>query len=263
VCYVFICASETSSMRKTSSQSLVPPVAGGVQVLPPQPPTPLTTTANATPPRAPLAKNKRLLGACLCLLVVIVSWVAQAQLLHTIGDNGAWNKPYQISFWVHSIWVLCLPAAILMHRLQKQKRPLPPLPWRALILYSLIMTPIMTLGACAWYLSLGLTTVSINTGVYNSSFVFVFLFSLVLLRERLTVYRVIGTLMCLGGLALIVVGTLTASSSTTTGTPTHIDSVLGYVFLLASMLGYAMLSVLVCCVFGYDFTCVFLNFTFL
>ncbi len=44
----------------------------------------------------PLSNKHRLLGGALCLVLVIVAWIAQAQLLHTVGNNGGWNKPYQV-----------------------------------------------------------------------------------------------------------------------------------------------------------------------
>ncbi len=43
----------------------------------------------------------------------------------------------------------------------------------------------MTLGACFWYLSLALTTVSINTGIYNSSFVLVYLLRSAMLMHKI------------------------------------------------------------------------------
>ncbi len=91
------------------------------------------------------------------------------------------------------------------------------------------------------------------------------LHSLLLLSERVSIWRVTGTLFCICGLALIVVDSLSPSSTTTTsthdtvtGTSTlprrhlfvlvtnshHVMLKTGYVFLFLSMIGFAVYSVL-------------------
>jgi drug/metabolite transporter (DMT)-like permease len=82
----------------------------------------------------------------------------------------------------------------------------------------------------------GLTPVGMNTAVYNASFVFVFVLSVIFLRESVTVGKVGGSVLCFGGLACVGVASLT-STGISDGTA------LGYLALFISMFCWACYSV--------------------
>ena len=176
----------------------------------------------------------------LALFVVVATWIIQGKILGAIGSAGgqSWNKPLQISFWIH---IFYSPAALFSIGVYffSFDAPRPVVPCRALLLYGLTITPVVLLGACFWYVSLGMTDLEINTAVYNCNFLFVFVLSLALLKEKLTLPKSLGMWWCLGGLFLILIGNAPTSSTNNSN-----NSALGYVCLILSILAYAVYSVL-------------------
>ena len=181
---------------------------------------------------AGLSRKKRIIGGSLCVLVVVATWVGQAELLHVLGgdDGHNWHPPYQLSYWLHAFWSICLIPALIWHRAKRGS--LPGLPWKRLLIYAALNGPVMMLGAMAWYVSLDMTSVSVNTAVYNCTFLFVFAMSLIFLGERFTRYKVLGGLLCLAGLALIAVGSSLSQAAAARNAP------LGYLYLVLSMLAF-------------------------
>jgi len=54
-----------------------------------------------------------------------------------------------------------------------------------------------------WFASLPLTSVSANTAIYNSSAAFVFIFSIFLVKESITVLKVIAVVVATGGVIIV------------------------------------------------------------
>lgn len=75
-----------------------------------------------------------------------------------------------------------------------------------------------------------------NSAIYNGSFLFVFVLSIIFLGERVTLGKLMGCLLCLGGLVLIAISSLSQMSS-------NHGSILGYAALLFSMCTWAVFSV--------------------
>ncbi len=110
--------------------------------------------------------------------------------------------------------------------------------WKHILITSVWMSWLLVLVAYAWYLSLPLTQVGANTTVYQSASVFVFIFSIFLLNEAATMRKVLSVAISVLGVALI------ASTSGSSDSSEQGDSVLGYVFLIVSVLLYALYEVL-------------------
>jgi drug/metabolite transporter (DMT)-like permease len=56
-----------------------------------------------------------------------------------------------------------------------------------------------------WYISLEQTSISANTAIYNSNSIFVFVFSIFLLKERVTALKIVAVTVCLGGVVVITI----------------------------------------------------------
>eukprot|EP00727_Mastigamoeba_balamuthi_P001857 m51a1_g11669 hypothetical protein (297) ;mRNA; r:7564-8586 len=102
----------------------------------------------------------------------------------------------------------------------------------------------------SWYLSLPRTSVSVNTAIYNSSPAFVFIFSIFLIRDRVTVCKVLALVASIAG--VVVVAACTGAPASTEGSGSSAegsglstaDLVLGYVMLVFSTVTYALYGVL-------------------
>jgi len=99
----------------------------------------------------------------------------------------------------------------------------------------------MMVCAYTWYLSLPLTTLSANTGIYNSACVFVYLFSCILLNERITVGKVLSVLVCISGVVVMAYAQYRQTPKEQRG---NNGTWLGYVFVVASTVLYALYEVL-------------------
>jgi len=106
------------------------------------------------------------------------------------------------------------------------------------MLCSFWMSWLLCLVAYAWYLSLPLTQVGANTTIYQSASVFVFIFSIFLLNESVTLRKIFSVALSVAGVALI------ASTPESSGNSEQQDSFIGYVFLIISVLLYALYEVL-------------------
>ena len=89
-----------------------------------------------------------------------------------------------------------------------------------------------------WYLSFAHTSVTANTAIYDSSFVFVFLLSMVMLHERVSVLKIASVLVSFIGLMVIV---LAASQSYESGIT---QTFMGYFFVALSTILYAVYEVI-------------------
>jgi len=121
-------------------------------------------------------------------------------------------------------------------------------------------------GGYFWYLSLTRTNIPANTAIYQCTAAIVFVISVPILRERVTVMKVVGVLFSIAGVTLVALFSSHnhCSSSTPSHNVTHSYHInnshtltlnsgnncaekstpLGYVFLIAGVIVYALFEVL-------------------
>eukprot|EP01114_Cavostelium_apophysatum_P014609 TRINITY_DN3827_c0_g1_i1.p1 TRINITY_DN3827_c0_g1~~TRINITY_DN3827_c0_g1_i1.p1 ORF type:complete len:404 (-),score=61.21 TRINITY_DN3827_c0_g1_i1:15-1226(-) len=196
--------------------------------------------------------NWKLPIAMVFLLALVTCWIAMAEILQDMQSSTSasshYSKPYFMVFVVHgsytiflvicAVWVLC---RVIYRRYIKPCSD-PVFDMAALkrkTIVGLCLNPIMISCAYVWYLSLPRTTVAANTGIYNSSCVFVYALSCIFLSERITLGKVGSVFICIGGVALMAV-----SQSQAEHAKNHGD-VVGYLLVLLSTALYALFEVLV------------------
>jgi len=164
-------------------------------------------------------KRMKLIFALLCLLGMVVTWIAMAELLQALQSSAKtkFNKPFFICYSIHGpgytifllIWFIWW---LFKGRFEKRKtyvvsiqnsEELEPNTTKRLAKVSLILVPIMFICALTWMMSLPLTSVEVNTGIYNSASLFVYAFSIPILHEKLSVLKVISVLFSLAGVCLL------------------------------------------------------------
>lgn len=86
-----------------------------------------------------------------------------------------------------------------------------------------------------WYLSLPRTSIAINTSIYQCSSIFVFILSIIFLKELISLIKIISVIICVVGVFLISFGSQGAEES--------MGDALGFTFLIASTILYALYEV--------------------
>jgi len=84
------------------------------------------------------------------------------------------------------------------------------------------------------------TSVSGNTAIYNSSPVFVFLISVFLIKEKITVFKILSVIMCVAGVLIISF----TSNENSGGTGKFISTTFGYILVVVSTCLYSLYEVL-------------------
>jgi len=91
----------------------------------------------------------------------------------------------------------------------------------------------------AWYLSIPLLQISINTVVYNCNSPIVFMLSLIVLRERMNWMKILSVVICAFGVLLITVGPIGSGQFYSSE-----EEMLGIGLVLLSMVFFALYAVL-------------------
>lgn len=122
------------------------------------------------------------------------------------------------------------------------------------ILVSVALGALFYLSAWTYFLSLALMPAAYNTAAYQSVTVFVFVFSIFLLKESPRFFKVVSVLLCTTGIVLLGVGSSPSESGSVSETGSD-DSLypriwLGYTLCIFSAGCYALYEVLFAKFFG-------------
>ena len=163
------------------------------------------------------------------VLGLITTWIAQSEVSSSLQTRLAtpYDRPFAITWFNHSLLLLCLPVALLLHR----RRPPTPAPDEAPLLsvqapapapgaWPVLAAPRRLAGAVmllavlyvasdyAWYRALGVKGFSVTeaTALGNSGAAFAFLLSICILGERVTGPKLAALALSLGGVAAAAAG---------------------------------------------------------
>jgi drug/metabolite transporter (DMT)-like permease len=171
---------------------------------------------DARPPRRRKTTSTLGLAALVCL---VVAWVGQSELSQFLqaARGSGYNAPYFITVLNQSmmVWAVCLNLFLLPRGdflapdayLRRHG-----LSVRAVLLHSLYLAVVYCGSTYLWFSALGrkAVNVSIASGIYNSSVVWVFLLSLACRMETFTLPKAAGVVLALVGVGL---GSVSSSSS--------------------------------------------------
>ena len=157
----------------------------------------------------------RLIFAFMCIVGDVTSWIIRAEFVQGVEDT--YNKPIFISYVVHSSYLvffcIWLVLRYLPGRWKYQKKKII-YTWKYYLLISCIFTVIVFCFNYSWYLSLPLTEVAANTAIYEAATAFVFILSVPILGERVTLIKVISLVISIMGVCLISMFPSVATNST-------------------------------------------------
>eukprot|EP00041_Stephanoeca_diplocostata_P011691 m.193357 g.193357 ORF g.193357 m.193357 type:complete len:402 (-) comp18633_c0_seq1:241-1446(-) len=202
--------------------------------------------SRATPaPGANISKFWKNVGAFLSVTLMIVSWIATAELVQGLSDE--YNHPFIICYCTRLSWGLILfgwmawrCVAVAPPRAKQGLSPFVGLfSWKQYFFLGTILSFIGFYSGFTWYISLEHTPLPPNTAIYQTAPVFVFMISVPTLGEKVTLTKVLATLVCVGGAALVSFGASGQNASTK-----YTHEGFGYVMCIASTLLYAIFEVL-------------------
>jgi len=214
------------------------------------------------------AQNKaKLVSRCLALLcvgVAVLAWVALAEVLQNLQmkdkEGNTYSKPMFLCFCIRTTYTICfLPYVLWKFTPLGGAGRRDPEPFSAAYMFSrgCILNTLGYLSAYTWYMSLPITSVSANTAIYMCACAAVFLISIPVLREKITVVKVLSLLVCCTGIVLVSLFSTPQQKDIVPKNTTFTDnlwnvnggetktssSVLGYILVLVSMFLYAAYEV--------------------
>jgi len=155
------------------------------------------------------ADPAKVTGTFLLLLSVFI-WVCQAELLQTIAVES-WSKPYFQAASLKSVWVLTLPIWYALTQFNATwqdeitfRRPLRPS--CRVVAFSLGLMVLVQSSSATWIASLTMTSVSINSAIYNVNPLLVYVFSIPLLKESCSFTKTSAVLLAMLGTSVVAVG---------------------------------------------------------
>lgn len=180
-------------------------------------------------------RKSRSVLATVMLTICIITFVLQTELAQYVQKTTNYSKPYFILYISHSCYVFMIPLQLIAAYIQdnhssssskgatmyqrfvetvnKSKSSvnssLLELQYRVqgnqifplgfVIKTSICLSILLTLPAYIWYLSVNLTSMSNLTAIYNTGCFFAYLFSILMLHDRLVAAKVGAVMLCMAG----------------------------------------------------------------
>eukprot|EP01029_Cantina_marsupialis_P021698 TRINITY_DN524579_c0_g1_i1.p1 TRINITY_DN524579_c0_g1~~TRINITY_DN524579_c0_g1_i1.p1 ORF type:complete len:355 (-),score=72.63 TRINITY_DN524579_c0_g1_i1:173-1237(-) len=170
--------------------------------------------------------QKKCIGFVL-LLCVNFLWVLASILVQYIFHNMEFNAPFLLTYISNSLFFLFLPVTLITH--QKAKKEGKESPLRKTIKAALFVAPVWFFAQGMYNGSLDRTTVAASTVISSSSSAQTYILSILLLKEKSSWKKIVGVILCLGGVCL------TSFSDSKDGDSTAIGDIMAFL----SATGYA------------------------
>ncbi|KAI7895988.1 uncharacterized protein EV154DRAFT_476714, partial [Mucor mucedo] len=155
----------------------------------------------ATPTFQPRKSRSAL--ATVMLTICIVTFVLQTELAQYVQKTTNYSKPYFIlSIYRNIIDTINNSKSSVNNsivELQYRVQGNHVFPLGFILKTSLCLSILLTLPSYIWYLSVNLTTMSNLTAIYNTGCFFAYLFSIIMLHDRIVGAKVGAVLLCMLG----------------------------------------------------------------
>lgn len=180
--------------------------------------------------------RRKYIYASFFLLVCLVSFVVQTETAVYIQHTLHWDKAYCMLWLTHGSWSFLWPVQLLILRIQNRKLSwstfwrqhkqlvrstaqmvvsqdlhLSPTtssrsPWWYMIKTTAGVTTFLTMAGGSWYIAVNLTTPSDLTAIYNCSAFFAYVFSILLLHDKVRLDKVISVGLAVLGVLVVAYG---------------------------------------------------------
>lgn len=151
---------------------------------------------------------------------------------------GTYPKPFLITFFSHSAFVLYWPIIFVIARLTKTRIDLR----IRVVISAIVCNFLLFLSTFLWFRSLSLTIVAANNAILQSLNVFLYLFSVLILGVSANPQRNCAMVLSGIGIAVVTICAQSPPDSVIQSTP------VGYLLAVLSVVLYALFEVLYTCV---------------
>ncbi|KAI9480619.1 MAG: hypothetical protein EXX96DRAFT_187125 [Benjaminiella poitrasii] len=199
-----------------------------------EPPRSLSITVNSaelTTTTTTRKRESRSILATVMLTICIITFILQTELAQYVQKTTSYSKPYFILYISHSCYVFMIPlqfigeylyqrcyatterssllgtlqryktsfsnslSDLLRHQGMNNDQP----PHLFILKMSLTLSVLLTLPSYVWYLSVNLTSMSNLTAIYNTGCFFAYLFSILMLQDRIVPAKLGAVMLCMVG----------------------------------------------------------------
>ena len=180
--------------------------------------------------------RRKYIYASFFLLVSLVSFVVQTETAVYIQHELGWNKAYCMLWLTHGSWSTLYPIQLLIIRIQKRKLSWPAFwrrhkflvrttaqmvqsqdlylsptttsrqPWSYMLKTTAFITTFLTMAGGSWYVAVNLTSPSDLTAIYNCSAFFAYVFSILLLNDKLRMDKMVSVALAIVGVLVVAYG---------------------------------------------------------
>ena len=174
--------------------------------------------------------------AAFFLVLSLVSFVVQTETAVYIQHTLGWKKAYCMLWLTHGSWSLLWPIQLLIIRIQKRKVSWGPFwlrhkylirttaqmvqsqelhlttkathvsPWRYMVRTTGLVASCLTVAGGSWYVAVDLTSPSDLTAIYNCSAFFAYVFSIMLLKDKLRFDKMFSVAIAIAGVLVVAYG---------------------------------------------------------
>lgn len=162
--------------------------------------------------------------------------MVQTETAVYIQHELKWNKAYCMMYLTHGSWIFLWPVQLLIIRIQKRKISWPAFwrrhvyllkstaqmvrsqelylspaaaavsPWPYMIKTTAFITIFLTMAGGSWYVAVNLTSPSDLTAIYNCSAFFAYVFSIMLLNDKLRFDKAFSVGLAIIGVLVVAYG---------------------------------------------------------
>jgi drug/metabolite transporter (DMT)-like permease len=180
--------------------------------------------------------RRKYIYAAFFLLLSLISFVVQTETAVYIQHDLKWNKAYCMLWLTHGSWSLLYPTQLLVIRIQKRKLEWPAFwrrhkylirttaqmvksqdlylsptttshePWSYMFKVTCFITTFLTMAGGSWYVAVNMTSPSDLTAIYNCSAFFAYVFSILLLDDKLRLDKMISVALAIAGVLVVAYG---------------------------------------------------------
>ncbi|KAI9477123.1 hypothetical protein BDB00DRAFT_859317 [Zychaea mexicana] len=183
---------------------------------------------------APIKRGRSMLAA-LMLAICVVSFVLQTELAQYVQRTTNFSKPYFILYISHCCYVFMAPVQFIGEMIARYKSPSKGLVelakdtareckleleqsledlqhqvvgsndnsklsrLRFSVRTVILLAVLLTIPSYSWYVSVNLTSMANLTAIYNTGCLFAYLFSILMLGDKLVLTKVIAVFLCVTG----------------------------------------------------------------
>ncbi|ETI28924.1 hypothetical protein G647_01376 [Cladophialophora carrionii CBS 160.54] len=182
--------------------------------------------------------RRKYIYASFFLVLSLVSFVVQTETAVYIQHELGWNKAYCMMYLTHGSWIFLWPIQLVFLRIQKRKLSWPAFwrrhvylvrstaqmvraqelhqhlsksqamtsPWPYMIKTTAFITTFLTMAGGSWYVAVNLTSPSDLTAIYNCSAFFAYVFSIMLLNDKLRFDKALSVGLAIIGVLVVAYG---------------------------------------------------------